>query len=67
MAEKMKKIDEAAKKKAEEEANFINTTKVALEQKMEASVENRENIITDLKVKLSNHVSELVFFYLCCI
>ncbi|OXA65208.1 myosin-1 [Folsomia candida] len=55
LQEKWKKIDEAAKKRAEEELNFINHAKGNLEQKMEAVTGNRETIMTDLKVKLSNH------------
>jgi flagellar biosynthesis chaperone FliJ len=59
LAEKLKKIEEAAKKRAEDETSFIQSTKESLEQKMEAFIENRENIITDLKSKLSNHVSSV--------
>jgi len=55
LQEKFKKIDEAAKYRAEEESNFINSTKETLEQKMKSHIDNRENIITDLKVKLSTH------------
>jgi len=55
LAEKTKKIEEAAAKRAEEEKNFISTTKEIYEKKMENHIGNRENIITDLKVKLSNH------------
>jgi exonuclease VII large subunit len=55
LQEKFKKIDEAAKLRAEEESNFINATKENLEQKMKAHIDNRETIIADLKVKLSQH------------
>jgi len=55
LQERLKKIEEAAKIRAEEEGKFINTTKENLEQKMKAHIDNRENIITDLKVKLSQH------------
>lgn len=63
LQEKFKKIDEAAKLRAEEESNFINSTKENLEQKMKAHIDNRENIITDLKVKLSSHVSKMHINY----
>lgn len=56
LQEKFKKIDEAAKFRAEEENNFINATKETLEQKMKVHIDNRETYISDLKVKLSNHV-----------
>lgn len=56
LQEKFKKVDEVAKKAAEEKNNFINTTKETLEQKMKAHIDNRENIITDMKVKLNQHV-----------
>jgi len=52
---KLKKIDEAAKKRADEEMQFINQVKENLEQKMETVIGNREGIMSDLKVKLSNH------------
>ncbi|CAL8125999.1 unnamed protein product [Orchesella dallaii] len=55
LQEKFKKIDEAAKIRAEEESNFINSTKENLEQKMKVHIDNRDTIITDLKVKLSQH------------
>lgn len=57
LQEKFKKIDEAAKFRADEENNFINSTKENLEQKMKVHIDNREKSITDLKEKLSFHVS----------
>lgn len=57
LQEKLKKIDEAAKKRADEELQFINQVKENLELKMESVIQNREGIMSDLKVKLSNHVS----------
>jgi len=59
VAERLKKIDEAAKKRAEEESNFIKSTKESLEGKMETFNENRENKLADLKNKLVNHVSQV--------
>jgi len=55
LAEKMKRIEEATKKKEEEESVFIKSTKEALEQKMQAHIENRESKVVDLKTKLSHH------------
>jgi len=55
LQEKFKKIDGAAKKRAEEELQFINQVKENLEQKMETVTGNREGIMSELKVKLSNH------------
>jgi len=55
LQEKFKKIDGAARKRAEEELQFINQVKENLEQKMETVTVNREGIMSELKVKLSNH------------
>jgi hypothetical protein len=56
LSEKFRRIEEAAKKREEEETNFINSTKENLEQKMETHIGNRETLISDLKSKLNNHV-----------
>jgi len=59
LIEKIRKVEEAAKRREEDKANFVNVTKENLEKKIEAHVEKRENYISDLKTKLSNHTSHL--------
>ena len=59
----MRRIEEATKKKEQEESVFINLTKEALEQKIQAHIENRESKISDLKAKLSNHVSSILLAF----
>jgi len=56
IAEKFNKIEEAARKRLEEENNFKNSTMEALKQKMEVNIGNKEKIVADLKTKLSTHV-----------
>lgn len=53
---KLSKIEEASKKREEQENNFISQTREALEQKMEAHIEKRENYINDLRTKLKEQV-----------
>jgi hypothetical protein len=55
LALKFRKIDEASKKREEEEANFINATKENLEQNMKLHIDNRETRIADIKSKLNSH------------
>jgi adenylosuccinate synthase len=59
LIEKLRKVDEAAKRREEDAANFVNVTKENLEKKIEAHVEKRENYISDLKTKMSSHTSHL--------
>lgn len=56
LAAKLSKIEEASKKKDEQNNVFISQTKEALDQKMGTYTENRENYISDLKNKLKDHV-----------
>jgi len=58
LAEKMRRVEEATKKKEQEEKTFIHAAKETLEQKMGAHIENRESKISGLKAKLSNHHTE---------
>jgi len=55
LQDRFKKVDEVAKKRQEEEINFINGVKENLEHKLEAAIGNRESIISDLKEKLHKH------------
>lgn len=56
LAAKLSKIEEASKKKDEQNNVFISQTKEALDQKMENHIEKREAYISDLKNKLKDHV-----------
>lgn len=56
LAAKLSKIEEASKKKDEQNIVFINQTKEALEQKMENHIEKREAYITDIRTKLKDHL-----------
>ena len=56
LAAKLSKIEEASKKKDEQNNVFITQTKEALDQKMENHIEKREAYISDLKTKLKDHV-----------
>lgn len=49
---KVAKIGEASRKKDELNSSYINSTKEALETKMETVVEKREALISDKKEKL---------------
>jgi len=53
--EKLRKVEEAAKRREEDKINFVNVTKENLEKRIEAHVEKRENHIADLKTKLSKY------------
>jgi hypothetical protein len=66
LATKMSRIEEASKKREEQANNFISQTREALEQKMEAHIEKRESLISDLKTKLKEHVCipQFCSFYL---
>jgi len=55
LAEKHRRLEEAAKKREEEELKFTIATKENLEQKIETSAAKRETLISDLKTKLSTH------------
>ncbi|XP_075212322.1 stathmin isoform X2 [Lycorma delicatula] len=56
LAAKLSKIEEASKKKDEQNSVFITQTKEALEQKMENHIEKREAYITDIRTKLKDHL-----------
>uniref|UniRef100_A0A1B6DRJ8 Stathmin n=1 Tax=Clastoptera arizonana TaxID=38151 RepID=A0A1B6DRJ8_9HEMI len=56
LAAKLSKIEEASKKKDEQNNVFVTQTKEALDQKMELYSENREAYISDLKNKLRDHL-----------
>jgi Fe2+ transport system protein B len=62
LAAKMSKIEEASKKREEQENNFISQTREALEQRMEAHIEKRESIINDLRSKIKEHVCIRQFY-----
>lgn len=53
---KLSKIEEASKKKDEQENIFVTQTREALDQKMESHIEKREAYLGDLKAKLKDHV-----------
>jgi hypothetical protein len=52
----LSKIEEASKKKDEQENIFVTQTREALDQKMESHIEKREAYLSDLKAKLKDHV-----------
>ncbi|CAH1396648.1 unnamed protein product [Nezara viridula] len=56
LAAQLSKIEEASKKKDEQNSVFINQTKEALEQKMETHIEKREQYISEIKTKLKDHL-----------
>lgn len=57
LAAQLSKIEEASRKKDEQNHAFIHQTKEALEQKMELHTEKREQYISEIKTKLKDHVS----------
>lgn len=56
LAAQLSKIEEASRKKEEQNAVFINQTKEALDQKMETHTEKREQYISEIKTKLKDHL-----------
>jgi hypothetical protein len=52
---KMKKIEEASKRRMEEANCFISQKREAIERKMEAHIEKRESLINDLKSRVKEH------------
>ena len=58
MTDKLSRIEEASKKREEADHLFIQQAREQLEQKMDANVKNRENIIKGMQEKLKEHVSD---------
>ena len=57
LAERLARLEEAGKKREEVNEAFIAATKVALNDKLDTSCNNREAYLLGLKAKVSDHVS----------
>ena len=57
LGERLARLEEAGKKREEANDAFITATRVALNDKLDASCSNREAYLLGLKAKVSDHVS----------